>query len=137
MADDMEELRAALKAKMDDAYRVAQQYEKAYKALTPGEDSGRRKYFGLRIWQAVREYLRTVGGEAAMDAIEYELVSARCELGKYPRRTLKNAVCSPHMLNRVFRLEQRGDDELVSLLENRKERVPLPVAKVSRRRSAS
>ena len=118
--EDMDELRASLKQKMEEAARTYQQYERAYKALTPDQPSS-GKYFRLRVWQAIREYLKQVGGKASINEIEDELVREQVEMGRYPRRTVKNAVCSPYTLNRIFKIDHVGNDEVVVLIESLKE----------------
>lgn len=111
---DFNALREGLHAELEKAQQRLNQLKKAYDALTPPDGQGPGKYAGMRVWIAVREYLRAAGGKASVTEILDDLERGGAKLGKYPLRTIKIAVNSPYM-RQIFKVEALGDDDVVSL----------------------
>jgi hypothetical protein len=110
---DLESLRDATRHQLEKTRQQLAQLERAYAALNPESDPKAGRYARLRIWMAVREYLREVGKASVTDILD-ALDRGGARLGKYPLRTVRIALNSPYMKN-TFRIETVGNDDVVSL----------------------
>jgi len=118
MAMLLEELHRA-----QDDVRAAQAAIEAYQnAGTVSRRSGHAKvaimpkaYAGLKMWQAVREYLRAApDGKAAVNELIDAMEKGGMDLGKYPLRTVVNTVKSPRV-SQYFNVWSEGNDLMVAL----------------------
>ncbi|HZU09024.1 MAG TPA: hypothetical protein VFA02_03920 [Pseudacidobacterium sp.] len=118
MAEDqkLESLLSNLQEQIEATQAKLASLQKAYDALAP-DGSLRTKYRGIRTWVAIREYLREVGSASLHDIVD-ALLAGGADLGKYPLRTVKISVSSPHM-KKLFKAETVGNDEVVTLLERK------------------
>jgi hypothetical protein len=67
------------------------------------------------LWVLIREHLQACGGSDTSENILAALIEAGHELGRYPRRTVKQSLVSPH-LSMVFAITPRKNgDAMVRL----------------------
>jgi hypothetical protein len=112
---DFDAIRTNLQVEIERQAKLLAKLQRAYAELAPEDNSRAGKYARMRVWQAVREYLRSVG-EASVTDILNELSSGGAALGKYPLRTVRIAITSPYMKD-TFHVQTVGNDDVVSLRE--------------------
>lgn len=120
---EFDALRESLGMELEKTRQKLLQLERAYSALNPESDPKAVRYAKMRVWIAVREYLRTVGGKASVTDILDALARGGANLGRYPLRTIKIAVNSPYM-RQTFRVDTVGNDDVVSLRKDDSTRGP-------------
>src|SRR5690242_15501535 len=118
MTDDMvvsSSLLEAAKREMEEAYAKADRLREIYYRMGGGSFEQRERFMAMQRWRAVYELLRTKPGKkAAMTDIINELQRMSLDLGKYPLRTIKNALSSPFTRD-YFKIEKVGNDEVVEI----------------------
>lgn len=104
------------KREMEEAYIKANRLREVYYALGGGDKDDRERFLGLQRWRSIYELLREKPDQkAAVTDILNELQRLNIDLGRYPLRTIKNAVGSPYTRN-YFKVEQVGNDEVVQII---------------------
>jgi hypothetical protein len=115
-ADKSETLLEHAKREMEEAYARANKLREVYYALGGGEKEERDRFLGLQRWRAIYELLREKPEQkAAVTDILRELQRLDIDLGKYPLRTIKNALTSPYTRD-YFKVERIGNDEVVQIV---------------------
>lgn len=104
------------KREMEEAYEKADRLRDLYYFMGGGSFEQRERFMSLQRWRAVYELLREKPDKkATVTDILAELQTLGIDLGKYPLRTVKNAVSSPFTRN-YFSVQKVGNDEVVQII---------------------
>jgi hypothetical protein len=115
-AEKSETLLEHAKREMEDAYARAHKLRQVYYDLGGGEKEERERFLGLQRWRAIYELLREKPEQkAAVTDILADLQRLDIDMGKYPLRTIKNAVSSPYTRG-YFSVTKVGNDEVVQII---------------------
>jgi len=114
--DKPETLLEHAKREMEDAYIHANRLRDVYYALGGGEKENRERFLGLQRWRSIYLLLTEKPEQkASVTDIRNELERLDIDLGRYPLRTIKNAVSSPYT-RAYFKVEKVGNDEVVYII---------------------
>jgi len=114
--DKSETLLEHAKREMEEAFVRAYKLRDVYYQLGGRELEERERFVGLQRWRAIYELLRDKPEQkAAVTDMLHELQRLDIDLGKYPLRTIKNALTSPYTRG-YFKVERVGNDEVVQIV---------------------